>query len=109
MRPRCRHLLIKQAFAALVASAKFDELGSYFTPAELVANHGLKNAGQLVDYLLRPAGRRRRANRRDHAWCNMLPRFDGKRTTTIKDEGTLAAKLRGVVHLVMTMPTCQLC
>lgn len=97
-------------FAARVASAKFDELQNYFTPAELAAKHGLKNSGQMVDYLLDllvdgdvPYSTRQRLVQ--YASTD----FQGKRTAAIKDERTLDAKLRGLVHLIMTLPTYQLC
>lgn len=96
-------------FANRISSAKFTEMAKFNSPAEIVAKQGLKSAGQLVDYFLDilvdgdvPASAR--ANLVAYVSSDIR----GNVSKTVLDEQTLDAKLRGLVHLIMTLPTYQL-
>lgn len=96
-------------FANRITSAKFTEMAKFSSPSEIVAKQGLKSAGQLVDYFLDllvdgdvPA------SAREKLVAYVSSDIKGKQVGTVPDEKTLDAKLRGLVHLIMTFPTYQL-
>lgn len=96
-------------FAAKVTSQKFDEIENYYSPSQLVAKENLKSAGQMVDYFLDllvdgdvpPDSRERLVQ-------YVSSDMQGQHVDAIKDDDTLDAKLRGLVHLIMTLPSYQL-
>ncbi len=96
-------------FATRITQQKFDALEGYFSPSQLAANQGLRRARDLVDYFLAllvdgdvPA------DTRDSLIKYVSTDFDGQSIEAIPDDRTLDAKLRGLVHLIMTLPTYQL-
>lgn len=96
-------------FVARISGEKFDSLEGYISPSQLVYNQGLKNAGQMVDYFLKllvdgdvPA------STREHLLKYVSSTVEGRALSKIPDDNTLDAKLRGLVRLIMTLPTYQL-
>lgn len=96
-------------FAARIVSNRLDELTTRMTPSELVQRRGLTNALQLVNYFVEllvdgdvstPV--------KDRLLEYVSSDLDGKKVSMIEDDRTLDAKLRGLVHLIMTLPTYQL-
>lgn len=96
-------------FATRATAQKFDELDAYVRPSELIYKQNLRNAGQLVDYFLNllvesdvPASCRQRLI------AYVSTDLTGNSVKVLADDRTLDAKLRGLVHLIMTSPTYQL-
>ncbi len=96
-------------FAARIAATRLDELTTRLTPSQLVQRLGLKNALQLVNYFVDllvdgdvPAAVKGRLVE------YVSSDLEGKKVNMIEDDRTLDAKLRGLVHLIMTLPTYQL-
>lgn len=96
-------------FANRISSAKFTEMQKYGASSTLMDKQGLKNAAQLVDYFLKllvdadvpPATRTRLI-------AYVSSDIKGNSVHAVPDDATLDAKLRGLVHLIMTLPTFQL-
>ena len=96
-------------FAARITTARFDELMKTTTPTQLIRKFALTNALELVDYfvdLLVDGDIPKSAKQRLVEYVSSD--LDGKKVSMIEDERTLDAKLRGLVHLIMTLPTYQL-
>ncbi len=96
-------------FANRVTTTKFSEMSKFSSAQEIVDNQGLTSAGKLVDYFLDllvdadvPASTRAKLV------SYVSSDLSGKPVSNIPDEKTLDAKLRGLVHLIMTLPTYQL-
>ena len=96
-------------FATKISSQKFEELKPFMLPSQLVSQQGLKTPRQTVDYFLEilvdgdvPDYTRERLVR------YIETDFDGTATRGVKTEQILDAKLRGLVHLIMSLPTYQL-
>ena len=96
-------------FATKISSQKFEELKPYMLPSQLVSHQGLKTPAQTVDYFLEmlvdgdvPIYTRKRLVK------YMETDNDGKATRGVKTDQILDAKLRGLVHLIMSLPTYQL-
>ena len=96
-------------FAARATAQKFDEMHYYASPSELVYKMNLRNAGQLVDYfldLLVEGDVPYQCRKRLIAYVSTD--LTGKTVAALPDDRTLDAKLRGLVHLIMTSPVYQL-
>ena len=96
-------------FAARAVGMRFDELAATASLTQIVERRGLKSAPLLVDYfssLLVDGDIPRSARQRlvEYVSCDL----DGNKISMIEDERTLDGKLRGLVHLIMTLPTYQL-
>lgn len=96
-------------FANRVTTTKFSEMSKFSSAQEIVDKQGLTSAGKLVDYFLDllvdadvPASTRAKLV------SYVSSDLSGKPVSNIPDEKTLDAKLRGLVHLIMTLPTYQL-
>jgi hypothetical protein len=96
-------------FATRITQQKFDALEGYISPSQMVANQGLTNARGMVDYFVNllvdgdipePA--------KAELIKYVSSDISGKSVAAIPDDKLLDAKLRGLVHLIMTMPTYQL-
>jgi uncharacterized protein (DUF1800 family) len=96
-------------FATRITQQKFDALEGYISPSQMVANQGLTNARGMVDYFVNllvdgdipePA--------KAELVKYVSSDIGGKSVAAIPDDKLLDAKLRGLVHLIMTMPTYQL-
>ncbi len=96
-------------FAARIISQKFDYLEKYSSPADIAAAQGLTTADETVDYFLSllvdgdaPASARARLI--EYLSTDM----DGKQLAGLPTGKVLDARLRGLIHLIMTLPTYQL-
>jgi len=96
-------------FATRITQQKFDAIEGYIKPGQLVAKQGLTDARGMVDYFVNllldgdmPA------SARDELVKYVSSDFGGKPIAAMPDDKLLDAKLRGLVHLIMTMPTYQL-
>ncbi len=96
-------------FATRITQQKFDAMEGYISPSELVANQGLTNARGMVDYFVSVL---LDGDMPEPAKADLVKYvssdFTGKPIPSIPDDKLLDAKLRGLVHLIMTMPTYQL-
>lgn len=96
-------------FAARMVTTRFDELTGKSTMKQLIERQGLQSPTDLVNYftdLLVDADIPKTAKEKLVRY--MSSDLNGKKISMIEDERTLDAKLRGLVHLIMTLPTYQL-
>lgn len=96
-------------FASRLTQQKFDAIEGYMRPTALIQNQGLESPDQMVDYFLNllvdndvpPTTR-----------SGLLQYFctdsAGKTIDPLQNDKLLDSKLRGLVHLIMTLPTYQL-
>jgi hypothetical protein len=96
-------------FATRMTQQKFDAIEGYISPTELVQQQGLTNTDTMVEYFLKllvdddvPE------NTRTELRAYVLSDTNGKRVDPMANEKLLDSKLRGLVHLIMTLPTYQL-
>jgi uncharacterized protein (DUF1800 family) len=96
-------------FASRITQQKFDAMEGYISPSQLVANQGLTNARTMVDYFVNLL---LDGDMPEPAKTDLVKYvssdYAGKSIAAIPDDKLLDAKLRGLVHLIMTMPTYQL-
>jgi uncharacterized protein (DUF1800 family) len=98
-------------FAARMASDRFTDLRTTTSAAELIRKQGISNPTGMVDYFLQllvdgdvPQSTRKRLQAYVASDMKGVPG-----NPNILPEGkTLDAKLRGLVHLIMTLPSYQL-
>jgi len=94
-------------FAAKMSQEKFDVMQGYITPSELIAKQGLQTPEDTVDYFLNllvdndvPDSTRKE--------LVQYVSIDSKgKPAANMDDKFKDAKLRGLVHLIMTVPTYQ--
>lgn len=96
-------------FTARITTTRFDELLKTNTPTQLVHRFGLTNALEMVNYFVEllvdgDVPKQTRQRLVEYVSSDL----DGKKVSMIEDDRTLDAKLRGLVHLIMTLPTYQL-
>lgn len=96
-------------FAARISSQRFANLEEKTSAKELVQKQGITDADQLVDYFLQllvdgdvPESARKRL----HSY--VASDIKGAPTAAFPEGRILDAKLRGLVHLIMTLPSYQL-
>ncbi len=96
-------------FAARITQEKFDAIEAYITPAALVKQQGLTNPDDTINYFLSllvdgdvPASTRAELKK------YVTTDYSGKVFNGKPDDQIMDAKLRGLVHLIMTLPTYQL-
>lgn len=96
-------------FASKMSTERFNEVLRQSTPLQIVEKQGLQNSKQIVEYFLAlmldsdvPASTQKRLV------AYMASDINGNPVERIPDEKTLDAKLRGLTHLIMTLPTYQL-
>jgi len=97
-------------FASRLTQEKFDAIEGYVKPFELVKGQGLTEPADMVQYFLKllvdenvPA---EVPSDLLHYLCSDS---SGKQINPMQDEKTLDSKLRGLVHLIMTLPIYQFC
>lgn len=96
-------------FANRVTSSKFTEIAKYTSTTDLMDSQGLKSAGDVVDYFLKllvdndvpPSTRAKLVS-------YVSSDISGNPINQLPDDEIMACKLRGLVHLIMTLPTYQL-
>jgi uncharacterized protein (DUF1800 family) len=96
-------------FANRVTSEKFTQMAKFGTISEVMDKQGLKSAGNVVDYFLSllldgdvPS------STRSKLVAYVSSDVKGSPIENMPDEQTLDCKMRGLVHLIMTLPTYQL-
>jgi uncharacterized protein (DUF1800 family) len=96
-------------FAATITGAKFDDIQTYITPSQLVYNQKLRNAKEVVDYFAQllvdgdvPEATKNRLT--EYVSTDSA----GKPMAQLPDDSALDTKLRGLVRLIMSLPTYQL-
>lgn len=96
-------------FASKMSTERFNEVLRQSTPLQIVEKQGLNNSKQIVEYFLAlmldsdvPASTQKRLV------AYVASDINGNPVDRIPDEKTLDAKLRGLTHLIMTLPTYQL-
>ncbi len=96
-------------FASKMSTERFSEVLRQSTPLQIVEKQGLNNSKQIVEYFLAlmldsdvPASTQKRLV------AYVASDINGNPVDRIPDEKTLDAKLRGLTHLIMTLPTYQL-
>jgi len=96
-------------FATRMTQQKFDAIEGYISPTDLVQQQGLTDTDTMVDYFLKllvdgdvPDSTRKELR------AYLVSGPNGKPVDPLADEKLLDSKLRGLVHLIMTLPTYQL-
>ena len=95
-------------FTTRLTQEKFDALEGYIKPSALIADQGLSTPEVMVDYFLELLV----DDDVSPATAPDLVRYlttdsAGKSVNPMNDDKLLDAKLRGLVHLIMTLPTYQ--
>lgn len=92
-----------------MSTGRFNEVLKQSTPLQIVEKQGLNNSREIVEYFLAlmldsdvPASTQKRLI------TYVASDINGNPVDRIPDEKTLDAKLRGLTHLIMTLPTYQL-
>jgi uncharacterized protein (DUF1800 family) len=96
-------------FAGRITQRKFDSLEGYISPSQLIANQNLTDADELVDYFLNlltdnDVSKITRQSLVSYVSSGLS---DGE-SANLQDNKLLDMKLRGLVHLIMTLPAYQL-
>ena len=96
-------------FAARITGEKFDQIEGYTSASQLVYDQKLRTAGQMVDYFLRllvdsDVPDSTRARLVSYASSDL----NGQPVESIPGDTELDTKLRGLVRLIMSLPTYQL-
>jgi uncharacterized protein (DUF1800 family) len=96
-------------FASRLTQQKFDAIDAYVHPTALIQGQGLQTVDQLVDYFLTllvdgDVPDSTRAALAQYVSTDSA----GKPMDALKTDKLLEPKLRGLVHLIMTVPTYQL-
>ena len=96
-------------FATRITQEKFDAMQGYVHPVDFVKEQKLTDTSDMVDYFLAllvdgdvPDSTRLELQ----SYLATSP--SGKTVDPLSDEKLLDSKLRGLVHLIMTLPTYQL-
>ncbi|MDR3612567.1 MAG: DUF1800 domain-containing protein [Candidatus Obscuribacterales bacterium] len=96
-------------FATNITTQKFDELRRELLPSQFAYRQGMKTSTDMVDYFLRllvdaDVPEKTRTRLIEYVSSGT----DAKHGSVTADEKMLDAKLRGLVHLIMTLPVYQL-
>jgi len=96
-------------FANRISTTKFDAKEGYINPSVLATQFDAKNAKTMVDYFLgRLVDEDVPQNARKKLLEYVSAGVDGVQTATLPDAKTLDLKMRGLLHLIMTLPSYQL-
>ncbi len=102
-------------FAARVSSERFADLKQAVATSELLKKQGIHTNTQLVDYFLQllvdgdvPGSTRERLQAYVGSDIKGVPPADAAGAAQMPNDKILDAKLRGLVHLIMTLPSYQL-
>jgi uncharacterized protein (DUF1800 family) len=94
-------------FAAKMSQEKFDLIKGYITPSALIADQGLRSPEATVAYFLNLlVDNDVPESTRNELIAYFMRDNKGKPMTALDDKWQ-DAKLRGLVHLIMTVPTYQ--
>jgi uncharacterized protein (DUF1800 family) len=96
-------------FAARISTQKFDAKEGYINPTVLASQFGSSSAKDMVDYFLaRLVDEDVPTIARKQLLSYVATNLNGEAVTTMPDAKTLEAKMRGLLHLIMTLPSYQL-
>ena len=96
-------------FAARISTQKFDAKEGYINPAVLAKQFDSKSAATMVDYFLtRMVDQDVPQSAKKQLLAYVTSSLNGEEMTTLPDAKTLEAKMRGLLHLIMTLPSYQL-
>jgi hypothetical protein len=96
-------------FAARISTQKFDAKEGYINPTVLASQFGSNSAKDMVDYFLaRLVDEDVPTSARKQLLSYVGTNLKGEEVTTMPDAKTLEAKMRGLLHLIMTLPSYQL-
>src|SRR5581483_4526921 len=96
-------------FAARLSTQKFDAKEGYINPVILANNFESKKAKDMVDYFLsRLVDDDVPSNVRKALLAYVSTDINGNVLNTLPDAKTLDVKMRGLIHLIMTLPSYQL-
>ncbi|MBX9724165.1 MAG: DUF1800 domain-containing protein, partial [Candidatus Obscuribacterales bacterium] len=96
-------------FANRISTVKFDAKEGYINPDVLAKQFDSKNAKDMVDYFLaRLVDEDIPQNARKKLMEYVSTTIDGTQVTSLPDAKTLDMKMRGLLHLIMTLPSYQL-
>ncbi len=96
-------------FANRISTVKFDAKEGYINPDVLAKQFDSKNAKDMVDYFLaRLVDEDIPTNARKKLMEYVSTTIDGTQVTSLPDAKTLDMKMRGLLHLIMTLPSYQL-
>ncbi|MBY0548113.1 MAG: DUF1800 domain-containing protein [Candidatus Obscuribacterales bacterium] len=96
-------------FSAVASGARVKRILEFAPLSKLLAEQNVTDAAQLVDYFatLLVDGDLSRSTR--SRLIDYVSSDNGRIVDTIKSERALEVKVRGLVHLIMTLPAYQLC
>jgi len=96
-------------FAARISTQKFDAKEGYINPAVLASQFSSNSARDMVDHFLaRLVDQDVPPSARKQLLSYVSTTLDGQVSATLPDAKTLEAKMRGLLHLIMTLPSYQL-
>lgn len=96
-------------FAARISTQKFDAREGYINPQVLAKQFDAKNAAAMVDYFLaRLVDMDIPLNARKELLAYVTLGTDGNALPQNPDAKLLETKMRGLLHLIMTLPSYQL-
>lgn len=96
-------------FANRISTQKFDAKEGYINPQVLAAQFQSKNARDMVDFFLaRLVDEDVPGHARKKLLDYVCTSVDGTPLSTMPDAKTLDLKMRGLLHLIMTLPSYQL-
>jgi uncharacterized protein (DUF1800 family) len=97
-------------FTTRLTQQKFDAVEGYVKPSELVQSQGLTAPDAMIDYFLTLLVDNEVSQ---NVPTDLLQYFTtdsaGKQINPLQNDRVLDSKLRGVVHLIMTLPVYQFC
>jgi uncharacterized protein (DUF1800 family) len=97
-------------FTTRLTQQKFDAIEGYMKPSVLIQSHGLDSPEKIVEYFLTLlVDNDVPARTSTDLQLYLCTDSAGKSIDVMQNEKLLDAKLRGLVHLIMTLPTYQFC
>ncbi|MBU6455493.1 MAG: DUF1800 family protein [Cyanobacteria bacterium REEB67] len=96
-------------FAARISTQKFDAKEGYINPTVLASQYGTNSAKDMVDHFLaRLVDEDVPTSARKQLLAYVATDLNGQEVSTLPDAKTVEAKMRGLLHLIMTLPSYQL-
>lgn len=96
-------------FAERISTQKFDAIDGYIVPSKMAQRHGLNTSVEIVDYFLNVlVDADVPSNSRKKLLAYLDSDLKGNRAIAKPDDKTADAKMRGLIHLIMTLPSYQL-
>lgn len=96
-------------YAARISTQKFDTADGYINPAKLAKNYNVNSASDMVDNLLAAlVDGDVPHNTRKKLLAYVASDATGKEPNTVPTGKALDVKMRGLIHLIMTLPSYQL-